>query len=96
MIQDFDDWKVSVATPRMRKTKFTASVQEKLVMLLDQRVTQLKVTRSEAVEEAIELWLKKQSEQDEEEYFVTAAKEMNQDAQSWNSLTSESFRRTDK
>lgn len=77
-----------------RKSKFTASVKEKLVELLDKRVAKLKVNRSVAVEEAIELWLRKQAEQEEEAYFAATAQEMNEDARAWNATTTDSARRT--
>ncbi|HEY9792586.1 MAG TPA: ribbon-helix-helix protein, CopG family [Candidatus Obscuribacterales bacterium] len=76
-----------------RKSKFTASVRQHLVELLDKRAAKLKLNRSDAVEEAIELWLRAQAEQDEETYFATAAKEMNADAKSWNATTTQSARR---
>lgn len=79
---------------KQRKSKFTASVREKLVKLVDKRAAQLKVNRSDVVEEAIELWLRKQAEQEEETYFATAAKEMNEDAGAWNATTTVSARRT--
>ena len=71
-----------------RKSKFTASVKEKLVAMVDERAAKLKVTRSDVVEQAMELWLRKQTELEEEKYFQTAAAEMNADANSWNTLTS--------
>ncbi|MBI4532397.1 MAG: ribbon-helix-helix protein, CopG family [Candidatus Melainabacteria bacterium] len=89
-------WILLILMPiaRERKSKFTASVREKLVKLLDDRASQLKVNRSEAVAEAIELWLQKQAEQEEEAYFTASAKEMNQDAQTWNVTTTSSCPRT--
>jgi Ribbon-helix-helix protein, copG family len=83
-----------VASTRERKSKFTASVRENLVTLLDAKVAQLKVNRSDAVERAIELWLRKLAEEEEEAYFSTAASEMNEDASAWNATTSYSARRT--
>ncbi|HEY9868527.1 MAG TPA: ribbon-helix-helix protein, CopG family [Candidatus Obscuribacterales bacterium] len=79
---------------REPKSKFTASVRANLVKLLDQKAAQLKLNRSDAVEEAIELWLRKQSEIAEDEYFAATAKEMNEDARAWNETTTDSARRT--
>lgn len=76
-----------------RKSKFTASVTEKLMERLDQKARQLKVNRSDAVEEAIEMWLNKLAEKDEEAYFTLAANEMNTDARLWNATTSTFARR---
>jgi metal-responsive CopG/Arc/MetJ family transcriptional regulator len=82
------------AGTKERKSKFTASVREKLVDLLDAKVAQLKVNRSDAVERAIELWLRKLAEEEEEAYFSAAAAEMNKDASAWNATTTRSARRT--
>ncbi len=76
-----------------RKSKFTASVTAKLVELLDEKVARLKLNRSDAIEEAIELWLKQQAEKEEEEYFIASADAMNEEARSWNSTTSASAQR---
>lgn len=81
-------------TAQKRKNKFTASVSANLVRLLDQRAAQLKVNRSTAVETAIELWLRKQCESEEEEYFARTAKEMNEDARDWNAISTASSMRT--
>ena len=69
------------------KGKFTASVRQKLIDLLDERAAKLKLNRSDAVESAIELWLQKLSEEEEEKYFSAAAAEMNEDAKAWNATT---------
>lgn len=71
------------------KSKFTASVRKTLVEHLDQKVAQLKLNRSEAVEQAIEIWLKKKAEEEEEAYFANYV-ETEEDA-SWVALTTESF-----
>ena len=71
-----------------RKSKFTASVNQRVVAMVDEQAARLKLTRSDIVEQAMELWLRSQTEQDEEHYFTMAAAEMNADAQSWNALTS--------
>ncbi|HEY9776628.1 MAG TPA: ribbon-helix-helix protein, CopG family [Planktothrix sp.] len=73
---------------RDRKSKFTASVSERVVKRVDERAAELKLTRSDVVEQAMELWLRGQSEQDEERYFTAAATEMNADAKVWNHITS--------
>ena len=83
-------WTLLMPAARERKSKFTASVKEKLVKLLDDKASQLKVNRSEAVAEAIELWLQRQAEQEEEAYFATAANDMNEDARAWNVTTTNS------
>jgi hypothetical protein len=54
----------------------------------------LALTRSDAVEQAMELWLLNHAETEEEAYFQAAAKEMNADAKDWTTLTSSSFRKT--
>lgn len=74
-----------------RKSKFTASVNQRIVAKVDEQAAKLKLTRSDIVEQAMELWLKSQSEQDEEQYFALAAAEMNRDARAWNALTSKSI-----
>jgi metal-responsive CopG/Arc/MetJ family transcriptional regulator len=79
-------------TAREKKSKFTASVNQKLVALVDEKAAKLKVTRSDVVEQAMEMWLRKQAELDEARYFETAAAEMNADAKSWNGLTSQSIK----
>jgi len=85
-----------MAVAREPKSKFTASVRNNLVTMLDQKAAQLKVNRSEAIEEAIELWLTRQAERDEEEYCSRVAEEMNTDARSWNATTTASFKRKRK
>jgi metal-responsive CopG/Arc/MetJ family transcriptional regulator len=62
-----------------RKIKLTVSVKEKLADFLDAKVAQLKVSRSEAVEKAIELWLRKLTEEDEKAYFAAASSEKKKD-----------------
>ncbi len=76
-----------------RKKRFTASVRGNLVNRLDKKAAQLKVNRSDVVEEAIELWLHKKVAEEEEDYFVSAAKEMNEDARAWNAHTTVSSTR---
>lgn len=75
------------------RKRFTASVREQLVDLVDQHAAKLEVTRSDVIEQAMELWLQKQSDLEEEAYFQQAAEEMNADAKDWNTLTSKSQRR---
>lgn len=74
------------------RKRFTASVREQLVDLVDQHAAKLEVTRSDVIEQAMELWLQKQSALEEEAYFQQAAEEMNADAKDWNTLTSKSQR----
>lgn len=74
------------------KSKFTASVRETVVERLDQKVAQLKVNRSEAVEQAIEMWLKRVAEEEEEAYFANYT-ETPEDA-SWVALATYSAMRT--
>lgn len=76
------------------KSKFTASVRESLVESLDKKVAQLKVNRSAAVEQAIEMWLRKIAEEEEEAYFAKHAQELNEDARWWNELTGSEFLRS--
>ena len=78
-------------TAKERKSKFTASVKENVVAKVDEQAAKLNVTRSDIVEQAMELWLKTQLEQDEEKYFALAAAEMNADAKEWNAYTSQSM-----
>lgn len=73
-----------------RKSKFTASVNERIVAKVDEQAAKLKVSRSDIVEEAMEMWLRSKSEQEEELYFMAAAAEMNADARAWNAITSRS------
>lgn len=75
---------VMVSSDRKR---FTASVREQLVDLVDQHAAKLEVTRSDVIEQAMEMWLQKQSDLEEEAYFQQAAEEMNADAKDWNTLT---------
>lgn len=58
------------------KSKLTASVRPALVELFDQKVSELKVDRSDAVEQAIEMWLNRRTEEEEEVYFATYASEL--------------------
>lgn len=81
------------STGNERKSKFTASVRERLVRLVDEKARRLDVTRSEVIEEAMEMWLSKQEELEEERYFQSASEEMNKDAKEWNALTSNSLRK---
>lgn len=74
-----------------RKSKFTASVSETIVARVDERAAKLKLTRSDVVEQAMQLWLRTQVAQDDEQYFNLAADEMNADARAWNTLTSSSL-----
>lgn len=71
-----------------RKSKFTASVSERVVARVDEQAAKLNVSRSDIVEEAMEMWLRARAEQDDEQYFMAAAAEMNADAKSWNAITS--------
>ncbi len=80
-----------LATIKDRKSKFTASVKEKLVSLVDEKAAKLKVSRSDIVERAMEMWLRKQVELEEEAYFQSAAAEMNEDARAWNAITTSSL-----
>lgn len=73
-----------------RKSKFTASVNERVVAKVDEHAAKLNVSRSDIVEEAMEMWLRAKAEQEEEKYFMAAAAEMNADARGWNALTSRS------
>jgi metal-responsive CopG/Arc/MetJ family transcriptional regulator len=79
-------------TARERKSKFTASVKQRLVALVDKKAAKLKISRSEVVEEAMEMWLRSQAESEEAAYFESAAAEMNEDARSWNAVTTASVR----
>ncbi len=73
---------------KYRKSKFTASVNERVVAEVDEQAVKLNVSRSDIVEQAMELWLKTQAELEEEKYFTAAAAEMNADASTWNDITS--------
>ena len=75
-----------------RKSKFTASVNERVVAKVDEQAAKLHLTRSDIVEEAMEMWLNSKAELEEEQYFAMAATEMNADAKSWNALTSKSLK----
>jgi metal-responsive CopG/Arc/MetJ family transcriptional regulator len=79
-----------MVTTKERKTKFTASVTQRLVSQADELAAKLNVTRSDVVEQAMELWLRTQAEIEEQKYFEAAAAEMNADAKDWNKLTSRS------
>jgi metal-responsive CopG/Arc/MetJ family transcriptional regulator len=80
-----------------KKSKFTASVNKRVVDMVDKRATELKMTRSDIVEQAMEMWLKKHDEQEEENYFLATAAEMNADAKDWNTITSKSgIRKSEK
>lgn len=87
-------WGDAMSAARERKTKFTASVNESVVARVDEHVVKLKVTRSDIVEEAMEMWLRSKTEEEEERYFTAAAAEMNADAKAWNALTSRSAKNT--
>jgi|688.fasta_scaffold203909_2 metal-responsive CopG/Arc/MetJ family transcriptional regulator len=75
-----------------RKSKFTASVNERIVASVDEHAAKLKLSRSDIVEEAMKMWLKTQVEQEDEKYFSSAAAEMNADAEDWNARTSRSIK----
>ena len=81
-------------TSKEQKSKFTASVNHSLVVLVDEQAAKLNVTRSHVIEEAMEMWLRKQADLEEEKYFQRAAAEMNEDARSWNATTTTSARHT--
>mgnify|MGYP000499964030 FL=1 len=55
-------------TTRERKSKFTASVNERVVAKVDEQAAKLNKSRSDIVEEAMEMWLKTKAEQEEEKY----------------------------
>lgn len=78
---------------KQRKSRFTASVRENLVQLVDEQANKMALTRSDAIEQAMEMWLLNHAEAEEEAYFQAAAKEMNADAKDWTTLTSNSFRK---
>ncbi len=73
------------------KSKFTASVRESIVDHLDQKAAALKLNRSEAVEQAIEMWLKRLAEEEEEKFFANYV-QTDEDA-SWTALTTYSLMR---
>lgn len=77
-----------MALARDKKSKFTASVSEGVVARVDKQASKLHLTRSDIVEEAMVMWLQKKTEAEEEQYFASAATEMNADAKSWNAITS--------
>lgn len=77
---------------RERKSKFTASVRERLVELVDGQAAKLNLTRSDIIEQAMEMWLRRQAQLEEEKYFLSAAKEMNEDARDWNTVTGQTLR----
>lgn len=81
---------IDMPAKKESKSKFTASVNERVVKEVDEQAEKLKVSRSDIVEEAMELWLKSKLEIEEEQYFAMAAAEMNADAKAWNALTSNS------
>jgi hypothetical protein len=80
-------------TMAVTKVRFTASVKEKLAQLVDEQAARLEVTRSDVLEQAMEMWLRSQADLEEERYFQEAAAEMNADAKDWNALTSQPFRK---
>jgi metal-responsive CopG/Arc/MetJ family transcriptional regulator len=79
-------------TIKEKRSKFTASVKERVVAKVDEQAEKLKVSRSDIVEEAMEMWLKNKLELEEEQYFAMAAAEMNADAKAWNALTSKAVK----
>lgn len=79
-----------MSATKERKSKFTASVNERVVAKVDEQAAKLNVSRSDIVEEAMEMWLRTKEEQEQERYFMAAAAEMNADAKGWNALTSSS------
>ncbi|MBN9397418.1 MAG: ribbon-helix-helix domain-containing protein [Candidatus Melainabacteria bacterium] len=79
-------------TIKEKRSKFTASVKERVVAKVDEQAEKLKVSRSDIVEEAMEMWLKNKLELEEEQYFAMAAAEMNADAKAWNALTSKTVK----
>ena len=48
--------------------------------MVDEQANKLALTRSDAIEQAMELWLLNHAETEEEAYFQAAANEMNADA----------------
>lgn len=77
---------------RARKQKWTVTIApeiEKQVESFLKKHKQEKITRSAIVEEAMELWLAKQNEVDEERYFQAHAAELNADSKSWSRITTE-------
>lgn len=78
-------------TKKDRKCKFTAIVNQRLVAKINAQAAKLNLTCSDIVEQAMEMWLKSQTELEEEQYFALAANVMNRDGSPWNKLTSKSI-----
>jgi hypothetical protein len=75
-----------------RKIKFTASVSSTVNARFDTFLKKLKKTnKSEAIEEAMELWLCRVSEAEDEKYYAQAATEMNADSRDWSTATTASL-----
>ena len=87
---------VVMATPKEKQRRVTASLRDRLVERVDREAARLAVTRSDAFEQALELWLRKLEELEEEKYFEQAAAEMNADAKDWNALTGQNFNKSKK
>lgn len=80
-----------MAISKEKQKRVTASLKERLVERVDIEAAKLAVSRSDAFEQALELWLRRLEELEEEQYFKLAAKEMNADAKDWNDLTGHTF-----
>lgn len=74
-----------------KKTKITVAITPGLFATLTKKCAAQNISKSDAVEQAIKHWLRHELELDEEEYFATAAQELNEDAKEWLSLTSRNF-----
>jgi metal-responsive CopG/Arc/MetJ family transcriptional regulator len=79
----------------LRKTKWTVTVKPQLCEEVDAYVKlHGTVNRSTVVERALELWLARQLEEEEEAYYQKNAAELNTDSKSWLRITRESAKRT--
>jgi hypothetical protein len=75
-----------------RKPKWTvtiaAEIDEQVESYLKKN-KKLNLNRSAIVQEAVEIWLAKQSEEEEEAYYKAHAAELNADSESWTRITNE-------
>lgn len=78
----------------LRKIKFTVSVSGPLNDRFDKYMEKLQLTnKSEAIEQAMTLWMRRIAESEDAEFYANSAAELNAESKDWTQATTDSVRR---
>lgn len=77
-----------------RKVKFTVSISGSVSEQFDKYMRKRKLSnKSEAIEQAMSLWMQRIAESEDADFYAISAAELNSDAQDWTQATTETVRR---